>query len=176
MHSLPEATDPGLGSGSLPQSLYRMAALFETFCDLMPFQKCSLVFKVEGVAKNRMGIALTNGFWRNWMPQLCIWSNILKGLSLKANWIIANYFGIWVKVGFATMWKTSLRRHGLGRTLSMLWNTVVFHYSSLREWSNVELLHFRGQRSCDLFVLALVCHYGMSLSTLPQKLLELIVS
>lgn len=52
MHSLPEATDPGLGSGRLPQSLYRMAALFETFCDLMPFQKCSLVFKVEGVAKN----------------------------------------------------------------------------------------------------------------------------
>ncbi len=51
MHSLPEASDPSFGSDSQPQSLYRMAALFETFCDLLPFQKCSLVFKIEGVAE-----------------------------------------------------------------------------------------------------------------------------
>lgn len=132
----------------------------------------SITFRVH------LGLALTNGFWWNWMLQLYIWSNIL-GLSLKPNWIIANYSGIFVKVVWNNVRDFIETRIGpnFECAVGTQWS-VVFHFSSLREWSNVELLHFveKGQRSFDLFVFALVCHHGMSLNTLPQKQLELIVS
>lgn len=61
MHSLPEATDPGLGSSRLPQSLYRMAALFETFC--CHFKNAALCLKLKAWQKpNVNSITFLNTF------------------------------------------------------------------------------------------------------------------